>query len=324
MAAGEPDDGPEDRKFVKTIDPMIPKFEEGHPITHRFTNSIPTSQCIVCHIHPGTNVLNTYTGFMWWDNETDGELMYPREQRPLTAEEAANRAQANPEEASHRGNWSNEEFLRRLPELNGQTRHTQFADFHGHGWAFRAVFKKDRKGNMLDRNGDVIVDPSPELLRAAVVQPYEVEPETGPTLAEQKCKQDGMPVHMMDIHLERGMHCADCHFNQDSHGNTMLYGEVRAAIEITCVDCHGTAAESVPERINRTERMLTSGPAAPEQGTDLLMLRTPFKKRMPRFEVKTVTDETGKRVSTLIQRSVVDPDRWWEVVQTKDSIDPDH
>ncbi len=322
LAAGAPDDGPEELRFVKNVDPMIPKHEQGHPITHRFTNSIPTSQCIVCHIHPGTNVLNTYTGFMWWDNETDGHLMYPREQRKITAEESANLSQANPEEASHRGLWSNEDFLRRLPELNGLTTHTQFADFHGHGWAFRAVFKKDRKGNLLDPAGHMLLNPAPELLRAAVVQPYEIEPEHGPTLAQLK-QQDGMPVHQMDIHLERGMHCSDCHFNQDSHGNTMLYGEVRAAIEITCVDCHGTANESVPERIDRTNRMATSGPAAPDQGTDLLLLRTPFKKRMPRFETQTV-NRNGVPTRILIQRSVVDPDRTWEVVQTKDSITPNH
>ena len=49
-----------------------------------------------------------------------------------------------------------------------------------------------------------------------------------------------MPVHYMDIHLEKGMHCVDCHFVQDVHGNTELQMEVRAAIEIQCIDCHGT------------------------------------------------------------------------------------
>ena len=28
------------------------------------------------------------------------------------------------------------------------------------------------------------------------------------------------------------MHCVDCHFKQDSHGNGKLYGEPRNAIEI--------------------------------------------------------------------------------------------
>ena len=46
---------------------------------------------------------------------------------------------------------------------------------------------------------------------------------------------------MMDIHAEKGMQCADCHFAQDSHGNGLIYGEVANAVEIGCKDCHGTA-----------------------------------------------------------------------------------
>jgi hypothetical protein len=60
------------------MDPTIPKNESGHPIRHVFTRAIPTSQCIVCHIHPGTNMVSTYLGYIWWDNETDGEAMYPK------------------------------------------------------------------------------------------------------------------------------------------------------------------------------------------------------------------------------------------------------
>ena len=60
-----------------TIDPTIPRNESGHPIRHEFTRSIPSSQCMVCHIHPGTNMVATYFGYTWWDNETDGEHMYP-------------------------------------------------------------------------------------------------------------------------------------------------------------------------------------------------------------------------------------------------------
>ncbi len=66
--------------YSATIDPTIPKNESGHPIKHVFTRSIPSSQCMVCHIHPGTNMLTTYFGLTWWDNEIDGEKMYPKEQ----------------------------------------------------------------------------------------------------------------------------------------------------------------------------------------------------------------------------------------------------
>ena len=47
-----------------------------------------------------------------------------------------------------RGLWSDPAFLQKTgsPEFNAQLKNTQFADFHGHGWLFRAVFKRDRKG----------------------------------------------------------------------------------------------------------------------------------------------------------------------------------
>ncbi len=305
-----------DGRLVKSIDPMIPKDEPGHPITHRFTTGVPTSQCIVCHIHPGTNVVNSYLGFMWWDNETDGELMYPRQEKDPTAEQFEESLAFNPDETAVRGNWSEPEFLEELVELNEVTRHTQFADFHGHGWAFRAVFKKDRQGNLLDWKGDKVSHATGEKLREAMEEPTKHEERFGK-------KRDDVPVHLMDIHLEKGMHCVDCHFLQDNHGNTKLYGEVRAAIEIQCVDCHGTAGETVPERVERTGRMATSGPAAPPGGTNLLALRTSAPNRQPRFEIQLDSSGAAPRYK-IIQRSLVEPEKFWEIKQTAYTIRPDH
>jgi hypothetical protein len=96
--------GHQGRSF--STDPMIPTNEPGHPIEHRFTTAIPTSQCIVCHMHPGTNVLNSYLGYMWWDEETDGELMYPRKQKYPTAEQFIQSQMSNPDEAAAQGLWS--------------------------------------------------------------------------------------------------------------------------------------------------------------------------------------------------------------------------
>ena len=134
-------------------DPMIPKTEPGHPIKHTFTKAIPSSQCITCHVHPGTNVMNSYLGYMWWDEETDAEHMYPKQQRYPTAEEYVQAAMNNPDEASARGLWSDPRFLANVVSLNPQLKHTQFADFHGHGWVYRAVYKKDRNGRLLDHRG---------------------------------------------------------------------------------------------------------------------------------------------------------------------------
>ena len=64
-----------------TADKTIPKNERGHPIMHQFTRSIPSSQCMNCHMHQGNLFVNPYLGYTWWDQETDGEFMYPKEQR---------------------------------------------------------------------------------------------------------------------------------------------------------------------------------------------------------------------------------------------------
>ena len=36
---------------------------------------------MVCHVHPGTNMVTTYFGYTWWDNEADGDKMYPAKQK---------------------------------------------------------------------------------------------------------------------------------------------------------------------------------------------------------------------------------------------------
>ena len=291
-------------------DPMIPKNESGHPIEHRFArgSSIPTSQCIVCHVHPGTNVMNSYLGYLWWDEETDGHLMYPQRQQYPTSEEIVRSQMLNPDEAAARGLWSNPEFLANLTDLNTKTRHTQFADFHGHGWAFRAVFKKDRSGNLLDHRGDVLQSVTNESLRSAVAVSKSIQDQNrqdGQTHLPPD--REGLPVHLLDVHLEKGMHCVDCHFTQDVHGNSKLQGEVRAAIEIQCIDCHGTA--------NEYANLRSSGPAAYTSGSegyrDLRALRTPSGR--PRFE---------KLGNKYYQNSMVDANLRWEIVQTAATIDP--
>ena len=51
---------------------------------------------------------------------------------------------------------------------------TQFADYHGHGWNFRAIFKRDRKGKLLDKDGKAVADDDPRQVQeggAPVVDP---------------------------------------------------------------------------------------------------------------------------------------------------------
>src|SRR5204862_7841310 len=137
----------------------------------------------------------------------------------------------NPEGSSLRGLWSQLDFLQTTgtPEFNSQLKNVQFGDSHGHGWMFRKVFKRDRHGNLLDADDATVSPEDPDKFKKA--------------------------VHLNDIHLEKGMHCVDCHYRQDSHGNGNLYNEPRAAIEINCIDCHGTSRQRAT--------LMTSGPAAP-------------------------------------------------------------
>ena len=263
------------RGFTQTVDPTIKKDESGHPLKHVFTKAIPSSQCMTCHMHPGTNMVSTYLGYTWWDNEVDGQLMYPKEPKKLSAGERDRLENENPEGAALKGLWSDRNFLADVATLNPKAKNTQFADFHGHGWVFRAVFSKDRKGNLLDGEGKKVPDVDPDKFRKA--------------------------VHMKDIHLERGMHCVDCHFKQDSHGDSKLYNEPRAAIEIDCIDCHGG--------VSQPASLVTSGPAA--TGTDLTALSTPWGE--PRF--------TSRR-GTITQRSMVTEGVSWTVPQVVDLVTP--
>ena len=81
--------------------------------------------------------------------------------------------------------------------------------------------------------------------------------------------------------------------------------ELAAAIEIDCIDCHGSS--------QRYPTLRTSGPARPAGGTDLSTLRTPDGRK--RFEWRN-----GK----LYQRASLDPAKEWEVSLVKDSVNPKH
>ena len=302
--------------FSQSADTKIPKNESGHPIKHQFTSQIPTTQCMTCHMHPGTNMVATYLGRTWWDNETDGKMMYPADKQiePTQAEEAR-KLDDNPEAASLRGLWSDSVFLQKTgtADFNSQLKNVQFADSHGHGWVFKNVYKKDHKGNLLDASDRVVAPDDPDKFKKA--------------------------VHLQDIHLEKGMHCADCHFQQDSHGTGILYNEPRAAVEVGCVDCHGsikakangiTSGPAAMPPENRNEANARKAANKPAIGRDLTRLR--FRafdgKRLPILEVIAADvkrkNAAGRDIQLkkgdIIQNSIVEPNQWWRVVQTADTV----
>src|ERR1041385_2419632 len=262
----------------QTADTNIPKDESGHPIKHQFTTQIPSSQCMVCHIHPGTNMVASYLGLTWWDNESDGARMYPSKQHNPSQDEEQEKLDRNPEASSLRGLWSDFDFLANTgtPAFNALLRNTQFADSHGHGWLFRKVFKRDRKGNLLDAKGNIVSPDDPDKFNKA--------------------------VHLNDIHLEKGMHCVDCHFRQDSHGDGILYNEPRAAIEINCEDCHGS--------IQQRATLFTSGFAAAAVSGTTAERRKSLKQPLIGQDLTRIRfrDESGSAVA-LFQRITRDQKR---------------
>lgn len=307
-----------------TIDPAINgehfpemKGEKGHPLRHAFTSAIQTSACMSCHMHQPNMFVNTYLGYTMWDYESDAPLMWPEKQvvrrdrdlgkKHRKEEKVASRQyyydykkrngekiekdshteygpwermreilNRNPEAAAAGGKWAELEFLENVwTDINPQANDTQFADYHGHGWNFRAIFKRDREGNLLDKAGNIVSNNDPNKFEKA--------------------------VHMNSIHAEKGMHCVDCHFSQDGHGNGYIHGEVAQAVQIRCKDCHGTAS-TLPT-------LRTSGPAARPGGEDLTLLRNPDGKR--RFEWVN---------GRLIQRSIVNPGLEWDVSLVKNTV----
>jgi hypothetical protein len=101
----------------------------------------------------------------------------------------------------------------------------------------------------------------------------------------------------MDVHFERGMHCIDCHFLQDAHGDGNLYHTNWDQIEIECEDCHGT--------LGADATLQTSG----ANGLN---------------DLRGAVDHGGvpyfvERDGVLIQRSRVTPGLQWVIPQAGDA-----
>ena len=256
-------------------DPVIPRDEPGHPLRHAFTRSIPSSQCMICHMHQPNMFMNTFYGYTMWDYEADAPAMWPARQRYPSSEEARRVLDRNPEGAAPRGNWADLDFTRNVTDLNPGLHDTQFADYHGHGWNFRGVYKRDRKGHLLDKAGAIVANDDPD--------------------------KWAKTVHMASVHVDVGMHCVDCHYAQDAHGTGHLHGEVAQAVEIDCKDCHGT--------VRAYPTLRTSGPAAGPNGTDLSTIRNPdgrlrFTWRDGQLVQRSAVEPSREWVVSLVKDSV--------------------
>ncbi len=95
-------------------------------------------------------------------------------------------------------------FLKNVSQLNPQLKDTQFADYHGHGWNFRARLQARSPRRLCSMHESA---------------------RLSPTTIQTKLQK---AVHLPPSHVDVGMQCVDCHFAQDNHGNGYIYGEVGA------------------------------------------------------------------------------------------------
>ena len=228
--------------------------ERGHPIRHVFTRAIPTAQCMNCHMHQPNIFLNSYLGYTMWDYESDARRCGRgrRTASRRTPEESASAQPIRPPRSPRSARPQSRRRARRAgcgatstscaTSTTGQParrRTPSSPTITAMAGTSAAIFKRDREGNLLDADGKVIPPDDPEKFRRDRRGPVRRRAGINP----------GKAVHMMDIHAEKGMQCADCHFSQDSHGNGLIYGEVANAVEIGCQDCHGTAAPIQPAHL---------------------------------------------------------------------------
>ena len=130
------------------------KNEPGHPLKHEFTRAI---RPVAVHDLPHAPAERVREQLLRLHDvglrvrravHVAGEAALPDRD-----EDARRSSTAIPRARRSRGKWGDPEFLKHVSELNPKLKDTQFADYHGHGWNFRAVFKRDRKGNLLDADG---------------------------------------------------------------------------------------------------------------------------------------------------------------------------
>jgi len=224
--------------FSFSGDKAIPKKQSGHPIRHKFTLSMPSSQCVSCHHHQGNGALTMYQGYLWWDQETDADKVVAKGMEyPWWGKDVE--GIYPPYRPTYQSDGT--PLLSNIAKQNKDFGQVQFSDQQGHYWHFVKVFWRDRYGRLLDKERRIVPENDPQKFSKA--------------------------VHLKDIHLEKGMQCQDCHTSQDLHGDGHIYAAMRDPIEIRCQDCHGDATKRAT--------LVTSGLTG---GADLRKKTTPFGK----------------------------------------------
>ncbi len=251
------------------------KGERGYPAIHQLTTKIDSDQCGICHVFT-TRVDVAFKGTFEVENNNFNFRW------SSTADAAGNNVPLTYNSRSGRINIFDN--LARVSAAGGVVHDGESVS-------------EDKNNNGAldggeDANGNGVLDLPDRLQRSDAQDGRQMRVMYGGATGG---------VRLQDIHLEVGMECIDCHFFQDLHGDGNIYTRNWDAIEIECVDCHGTPS--------KLATLKTSGPNG---GNDL---RQAFDEEgRPFFEILP----DGSR----LQRSRVKPGLSWRISQVKESVTP--
>lgn len=254
--------------------------ERGYPAIHQLTTKIPTNQCGICHVFT-TRVDVAFKGSFEVENNNFNFRW------STTAD--ANKRNVPMQFTNNRGTRVNmfDNFV--TTDRNGVV----IRDAAGHGDGEGVSEDLNNNGRLdsgEDKNGNQMLDIPDRLQRSDAQDGRQMRIMYGGATGA---------VRLMDIHLEKGMECIDCHFFQDLHGDGNIYTRNWDTIEVECQDCHGTA-----------KKLATLKTSGPNGGTDL---RQSFDENgTPFFEIQN----DGSR----IQRSRVKDGMLWRIPQVKEAI----
>ena len=290
------------------------KQQRFYPRQHALTSRIPTRQCGYCHTFV-TRIDLAYQG------------MFEVEEGDVLARQIADRP------ASGDITWTTPsgtkvrifDTLERVEPAGGGAFHIttdpRVAPYNAalaQACAARGIDCDNAGIFTADFNDNGELDPGEDILGTGEL----LLPDRIPRRAQTDGRQmrilyggENGSTQLKDIHLAQGMHCIDCHFYQDVHGDGNIYNTNWETIEIECEDCHGYAGKKAQDVTPGA--LLTSGPNG---GNDLFKStdgeRTAqFPNGRPFFEV---------RGDKLFQRSRVTPGLEWEVKQVLDTPDMAH
>jgi hypothetical protein len=298
-------------KFAQAMNVLqTPAQQRFYPSQHQLTTRIPTRQCGLCHTFV-TRVDLAYQGI---SEVEEGDLL--ARAKP-TAPQSGDITFTTPkgtrvriydnlervEDSGQKDNAGNVIFRITTDARVVQQKQLLAAECQRRKLDCTYLFSADLNGN-----GELDAD-EPNLNGGELLLPDRVPRESSVDGRQARIVYGGAngSTRLEDIHLQKGMHCVDCHFYQDLHGDGNLYTNNWDAVEIECEDCHGYKQKRAFD-VN-AGKLLTSGASG---GNDLMQARD--DQGRPFFEVR----KGSNGLEQLWQRSRVDPTLEWPVDQIAD------